>query len=83
MPSSVDIVECFLANGSENNDVANELVSWLTTDLRAGNTSNLVEIFPSLLILELDYTVALSLRRILKQMKSARRELGRTVELRF
>ena len=75
MLSSVDIVERFLASGSENNDVANELVSWLKTDLRTGNTRNLVEIFPSLLIPELDYTVAISLYRILKQMKTARREL--------
>jgi FkbH-like protein len=81
MPSSVDIVERFLAGGSENNDVANELVSWLKTDLRAGNTRNLVEIFPSLLIPELDYTVAMSLHRILKQMNTPRRELGRTVKI--
>src|ERR1700683_3358808 len=71
MPTSPDIVENFLANATLDKSAGSELLSWLKGGLKAGNVSRVAEVFPRLVIPELDYTTAISLHRILKKIKSA------------
>jgi FkbH-like protein len=79
MPTTVNIVERFLAKSAEDRDVCKELLSWLKAELKAGNVDTLAELFPRLVTPELDYTTANSLHRVLKQIRSgsARRAPGR------
>jgi FkbH-like protein len=78
MPTRADIVERFLGKSAENRDVCNDLLIWLKGELKAGNAEHLAELFPRLVIPELDYTTANSLYRILKQIRSARPAQDRT-----
>jgi FkbH-like protein len=67
----LDVVERFLANEAGDKDATDELLHWLKSQIKAGNAGQLAEIFPRLLSPELDYTIAVSLQRILKQIRSA------------
>jgi len=65
-----DIVERFMVSGSGDAEATLHLVRWLKDELKAGNRQVVVEIFPRLLIPGLDYTTAMSLHRILKQLRA-------------
>jgi FkbH-like protein len=72
MPTSSDIAENFLTNAALNENAGSELVSWLKGELKAGNVDRVAEVFPRLVVPELDYTTAISLYRVLKKIKSTR-----------
>jgi FkbH-like protein len=80
MSTSPDIVENFLASAASDKNAGNELLSWLKAELKAGNVDRVAEVFPRLVIPELDYTTAISLHRVLKKIKSARPP-GRTTKI--
>jgi predicted enzyme involved in methoxymalonyl-ACP biosynthesis len=72
VPTTADIVENFVANAVDDKNAGNELLSWLKTELKAGNFEHLARIFPRLVIPGLDYTTAAALHRVLKKIRSAR-----------
>jgi FkbH-like protein len=78
MPTRTDIVERFLGKSAEDRNVCNDLLTWLKAELKAGNVDQLAELFPRLVIPDLDYTTANSLYRVLKQIRSARPSADRT-----
>jgi FkbH-like protein len=81
MPAPVDFVERFLADPTGVEDARNAVLSSLKAELKAGNTDQVADVFPRLPIPGLDYTVAMSLHRILKQLRGTRRLHDRTIKI--
>ncbi|MGB6308731.1 MAG: HAD-IIIC family phosphatase, partial [Steroidobacteraceae bacterium] len=80
-PDSASIVEDFLAGAAEDQSRGGRLIAWLKAELKAGNVDGVAALFPRLLLPELDYTIAVSLHRILKQMRRERPALGRPIKI--
>jgi FkbH-like protein len=81
MPAPVDFVEKFLADASGDQNAGSALLSSLKAELKAGNADRVAEVFPRLPIPGLDYTIAMSLHRMLKQLRSNRPLHDRTVRI--
>jgi FkbH-like protein len=77
----IDIVENFIARGADDRSIGQQLLRWLKSEIKMGNVDRLSEIFPRLLIPGLDYTTAISLRRVLKQIRAARPTQNRTTRI--
>jgi FkbH-like protein len=81
MPAPVDFVERFLADASGDQNAASALLTSLKGELRAGNVDGVAAVFPRLPIAGLDYTVAMSLHRMLKQLRTIRPAHDRTIRI--
>jgi FkbH-like protein len=76
-----DIVENFIARGADDKGVSLELLRWLKDEIKRGHADHAAEVFPRLLIPGLDYTTAVSLCRILKQIRNTQPALKRTPKI--
>jgi FkbH-like protein len=77
----IDIVEDFIARRGDERVTGQRLLRWLKDEIRAGNVDHLAAIFPRLLIPGLDYTTAISLHRVLKQIRGLRPNQDRTTRI--
>ncbi len=83
MSSSVDeleIVSRFLAS-SDPGAAFREVASWLKQKAELGAWDDLAEVLPRLALPNLDYTSAMSLHRILRQVADQPRGRGRAVKV--
>jgi FkbH-like protein len=81
MPENSGVLERFISKSPTDGDVGNELLAWMKSELKAGNAEQLAGVFPSLLLPDLDYTVATALHRILKKTRSAYTSPGHVIKI--
>ena len=81
MQTATDVVERYLATSGMDADICSELLTWLKAQLAAGQTDQIADLFPRLVIAGLDYTTANALHRILKRIRSLRTSSGRSTKI--
>jgi FkbH-like protein len=69
----VELVENFVAAAAQQRLESSQLLSWIKGELKAGNAQAVWDVFPKLIVPDLDYTTASSFSRILKQLRKTER----------
>src|SRR5688500_11486904 len=70
----VELVENFVAAAAQQRLESGQLLSWIKGELKAGNARAVWDVFPKLIVPDLDYTTASSFSRILKQLRKTERD---------
>ena len=65
---SMDVIERYLVSLSDPGSAYQGIAGWLKAEMATGKWRSLAEAVPRLIVPELDYTSALSLHRVMRQV---------------